>query len=101
MDILFPCPDAEHLSLFEVRIKAIVASSLGVFGTGVQLERELMQSIRSKSSKAADLIEASISAYREWTEACQGKAPKEVIENSREKAIRSSKELENYVKNPN
>jgi hypothetical protein len=101
METLFPCLDAEHLSLFEVRIKAITASALGVFGTGAQLEDELMQSICSKAPKAADLVEVSISAYREWTEACQSEAPNDVIEKSRNKALQSSKELQDYVKHSN
>ena len=98
METLVPRLDAEHRSLFEIRIKAITASCLGVFGSGAQLEHELIQSIRSKSPEAADRVEAPVSTY---LEACQNKAPNEVIERKREKTTRSSKELWTYVRNSN
>jgi hypothetical protein len=98
MELLPLSLDAQHLGLYEVRIKAIMASRLGVFGTGCQMEDELMESIRSKSPEAAKLVENSISAYRRWFEAEQGKADKGVIDNSREQAFQSSKELESYVR---
>lgn len=101
MDFLFPIPDRQHLSIFEVRVKAAAASSLGVFGSGVQTEAEMMDSIRSASSEVARMVEDAIRLYGRWVEAGEGNAPQNVIDEAREKAIASSRALESYFRTSN
>ncbi|HVW08026.1 MAG TPA: hypothetical protein VHC90_05560 [Bryobacteraceae bacterium] len=91
---LLDCIHPEHVSLYEVRIKAIAASRLGVFGKGTQLDTDLMAAVRAKSPPTADLIERAITAHRDWCDACEDKAPADVIAKASEKALQSSKDLE-------
>ena len=89
--------DRQHLGLFEVRIKAIVAMRLGVFGAGVQMEDELMSAIEKKDAKAAELIKTSITAHGHWVEASECGAPDETLETLQLMALLTSKGIEDHL----
>ena len=94
---LIDCIHPEHVSLFEVRIKAIVASSLRVFGNGTQSEEELMSAIGGQSPDIASQIDDAIAAHRDWSVACTVKAPKDIIDSLRETARKRTVSLRESV----